>query len=101
MHKETMINATLHEFLSCSVFRTEPVFALAQQKLTAAGRSFEMTAGGNMRKVANIDEEELLALMANGDIDALDFAHSGYSDKYALRRLLQKFPRWRCSEGAI
>ena len=68
-----------------------------ERKLLGKG----MTAGGNMRKVANIDEEELYALMANGDIDALDFAHSGYSDKYALRRLLQKFPRWRCSEGAI
>ena len=68
-----------------------------ERKLLGKG----MTAGGNMRKVANIDEEELYALMANGDIDALDFAHSGYSDKYALRKLLQKFPRWRCSEGAI
>ena len=68
-----------------------------ERKLLGKG----MTAGGNMRKVANIDEEELYALIANGDIDALDFAHSGYSDKYALRRLLQKFPRWRCSEGAI
>ena len=43
-----MINNTLHEFLSCSVFSTEPVFELSKQKLTAAGRSFEMTAGGNL-----------------------------------------------------
>ena len=60
-----------------------------------------MTAGGNMRKVANIDEEELYALMANGDTDAMDFAQSGYSDKRSLRLLLLKFPQWRCSEGAI
>ena len=68
-----------------------------ERKLLGKG----MTAGGNMRKVANIDEEELYALMANGDTDAMDFAQSGYSDKRSLRLLLLKFPQWRCSEGAI
>ena len=61
------------------------------------GRGF--TTGGNMRKVANIDQDELFALMYNGDTDALDFAQSGYSDRASLGRLLSRFPRWRCSEG--
>lgn len=64
-----------------------------------SGKGF--TSGGNMRKVANIDPDELHALMANGDKDALDFALSGYSDRRALRRLLYRFPLWRCSEGAL
>lgn len=43
-----MINETLHACLSCSVFRTQPVFDLVEQKLAVAGRSFAMTAGGNL-----------------------------------------------------
>jgi hypothetical protein len=35
------------------------------------------------------------------DRDALDFLASGYSDRRALRRLLSRFPEWRCSEGAV
>ncbi|MDR1979546.1 MAG: hypothetical protein LBQ42_12500, partial [Synergistaceae bacterium] len=59
------------------------------------------TAGGTARKVANIDEDEILALCAAMDRDALDFLASGYSDRRALRRLLSRFPEWRCSEGAV
>jgi hypothetical protein len=63
------------------------------------GKGF--TKGRTMRKVANIDPDELSALCIAGDSDALDFMASGYSDRKALRRLLVRFPQWRCSEGAI
>jgi hypothetical protein len=63
------------------------------------GRGF--TSVGGFRKVANVDGEELMALCMRGDCDALDFAASGYSDRRALRRLLRKFPQWRCSEGCV
>jgi hypothetical protein len=54
-----------------------------------------------MRKVANIDAEELMALCLKGDRDALEFAVSGHSSRKALRNLLHRFPAWRCSEGAV
>jgi len=65
----------------------------------AAGLGF--TAGRTMRKIANIDEDEFNALLKNMDKDALDFEASGRSDSRHLRRLLSRFPAWRCSEGGI
>lgn len=43
-----MVNETLHACLSCSVYRTQPIFDLINQKLAAAGRTSEMTIGGNL-----------------------------------------------------
>ena len=63
------------------------------------GKGF--TRGRTMRKLANIDGEEYNALLMNMDKDALDFEASGRSDRQALRRLLARFPAWRCSEGGI
>jgi hypothetical protein len=63
------------------------------------GKGF--TKSGNMRHVANVDEDEITALYLNGDIDAIAFKESGYKDREALRRLLYRFPQWRCSEGCV
>jgi hypothetical protein len=63
------------------------------------GRGF--TLGRTMRKVANIDPDELAALCAKGDKDALDFLASGYASRRALKKLLHRFPAWRCSEGCL
>ena len=73
--------------------------ALNYEERKQLGRG--VTGDGNMRKVANIDQDELTALMFNGDKDALDFEQSGYSDRRSLGRLLRRFPHWRCSEGAF
>ena len=63
------------------------------------GRGF--TQGGTMRQLANINILEYNALLMNMDRDALDFEASGMRDMRALRRLLVRFPAWRCSEGGI
>ena len=73
--------------------------ALNAQERLLRGKGF--TQGRTMRKLANIDPEELNALCMNMDKDALDFVASGYSDKKSLKRLLVRFPAWRCSEGGI
>ena len=78
---------------------SDGVDALNAQERLLNGKGF--TQGRTMRKLANIDPEELNALCMNMDKDALDFVASGYSDKKALKKLLVRFPAWRCSEGGI
>lgn len=51
------------------------------------------------RWVANIPVEEALMLETQKDLDYLSFTRNG--DKNAFRRLLQRFPHWRCCEGGI
>ena len=51
------------------------------------------------RLVANIPVEEAAMLEANYDLDYLAFSRN--NDKAALRRLLQRFPHWRCSSGGF
>lgn len=49
------------------------------------------------REVARIPLEEAAMLEANYDLDYLSFSRN--NDKAALRRLLSRFPHWRCSGG--
>jgi hypothetical protein len=63
------------------------------------GRGF--TRDGKSRWISNIDIDELEALYLGGDRDAAAFMESGYKDREALRRLLRRFPQWRCSEGGV
>ena len=63
------------------------------------GKGF--TKAGTGRWVANIDVDEFNALLMKMDKDALDLEASGWRDVRALRRLLTRFPAWRCSEGGI
>ena len=51
------------------------------------------------RVVARIPEDEAAMLRAQQDIDFLAFEYT--SDKNALKRLLQRFPHWRCSSGGF
>lgn len=51
------------------------------------------------RLIANIPVDEAAMLEANYDLDYLAFKHN--NDKAALRRLLQRFPYWRCSSGGF
>lgn len=65
------------------------------------GKGFIYDSKGQIagRHVANIPVEEAAMLEANYDLDYLSFKHNG--DKNAFRRLLQRFPHWRCCEGGI
>ena len=49
------------------------------------------------RIVAQIPAEEAAMLEANYDLDYLAFSRNG--DKAAFKRLLKRFPYWRCSSG--
>ena len=49
--------------------------------------------------LANIPVDEAAMLEANYDLDYLAFSLN--NDKAALRRLLARFPHWRCSSGGF
>ena len=65
------------------------------------GKGFIRDKHGHVtgRLVANIPVEEAAMLEAMKDIDYLSFSRNG--DKNAFRRLLKRFPYWRCAEGRI
>lgn len=51
------------------------------------------------RLIAQIPQDEAAMLETMKDLDYLSFSRNG--DKNAFRRLLQRFPHWRCCEGGI
>ena len=51
------------------------------------------------RLVAQIPAEEAAMLEANYDLDYLAFSRN--RDKAAFKRLLKRFPHWRCSSGGV
>ena len=51
------------------------------------------------REIARIPVEEAAMLEAIHDLDYLSFSRN--NDKAALKRLLKRFPYWRCSEGGF
>ena len=65
------------------------------------GKGFIRDKHGHVagRLVANIPVEEAAMLEAQKDLDYLSFTRNG--DKNAFRRLLARFPYWRCAEGGI
>ena len=65
------------------------------------GKGFIYDSRGRLsaRLIANIPVEEAAMLEAQKDIDYLSFSRN--RDKAALRRLLKRFPHWRCSEGSV
>lgn len=70
-------------------------------KSVQQGKGFIRDNHGHVagRLVANIPVEEAAMLEAQKDLDYLSFSLNG--DKAAFRRLLARFPYWRCSEGGI
>ena len=66
-----------------------------------AGKGFIYDEKGNLagREIARIPVEEAAMLEAMCDLDYLSFSRNG--DKNAFRRLLKRFPHWRCCEGRI
>lgn len=65
------------------------------------GKGFIRDLRGNIvgRLVANIPVEEAMMLETMKDTDYLSFSRNG--DKAAFRRLLKRFPYWRCCEGRV
>ena len=65
------------------------------------GKGFMYDSRGNLsgREIARIPVEEAAMLEAIHDEDYEEFRDS--RDKGALRRLLLRFPHWRCAEGGI
>ena len=65
------------------------------------GKGFIRDERGNIagRLVAQIPADEAAMLEAQKDLDYLSFSRNG--DKAVFRRLLKRFPYWRCSEGGI
>lgn len=65
------------------------------------GKGFIKDEHGHVagRHIADIPVEEAAMLEAQYDLDYLSFSRNG--DKNAFRRLLQRFPHWRCAEGGI
>ena len=51
------------------------------------------------REIARIPVEEAAMLESLCDIDYLSFSRN--SDKNAFRRLLARYPHWRCASGGI
>lgn len=51
------------------------------------------------RSVARIPIEEAAMLEASYDLDYLSFTRN--NDRAAFRRLLKRFPYWKCCEGGI
>ena len=66
-----------------------------------AGKGFIYDEKGNLagREIARIPVEEAAMLEAMSDLDYLSFSRNG--DKNAFRRLLKRFPHWRCCGGGI
>lgn len=60
------------------------------------GRGFSKDR--NCRKIASIPMDDMMALIARKNGDAI--AAMGGDDK-AMRRLIRAHPEWRCSEGGI
>ena len=65
------------------------------------GKGFIYNERGKVsgREVARIPMEEAAMLEAMCDLDYLAFTRN--NDKAAFRRLLKRFPYWRCSEGGV
>ncbi|MBR0074747.1 MAG: hypothetical protein IJP96_03230 [Synergistaceae bacterium] len=51
------------------------------------------------REIAQIPIEEAAMLESMYDLDYLAFSHN--NDRAALRRLLQRFPHWKCCSGGV
>ena len=70
-------------------------------KSVQEGKGFIRDSKGSVsgRIVARIPPDEAAMLETMKDLDYLSFSRNG--DKAAFRRLLKRFPHWRCCEGSI
>ena len=66
-----------------------------------SGKGFIRDDKNNLigREIARIPADEAAMLEAQFDLDYLSFSRN--NDKAALKRLLKRFPYWKCCEGGI
>ena len=66
-----------------------------------SGKGFIRDDKNNLtgREIARIPVDEAAMLEAQFDLDYLSFSRN--NDKAALKRLLKRFPYWKCCEGGI
>ena len=89
------------EYRLLNYINTDGEAKLNWEQLQSAGKGFIYDEKHNLvgREVARIPVEEAAMLEAMCDLDYLSFSRNG--DKNAFRRLLKRFPHWRCCEGGI
>lgn len=71
------------------------------ESVQQTGKGFIRDERGKVagREVARIPMEEAAMLEAMCDLDYLAFTRN--NDRVAFRRLLKRFPYWRCCEGGV
>ena len=71
------------------------------ESVQQTGKGFIRDKRGKVagREVARIPMEEAAMLEAMCDLDYLSFTRN--NDRAAFRRLLKRFPYWRCCEGGV
>ena len=73
---------------------------MANKQMKKEGKGW--SNGRTLRHVAEIPFDEVLALAKAGDEDAvMVLIRPTGEDTGAARRLLNRHPEWRCSEGSI
>lgn len=80
---------------------TDDAERLNWHQAQSAGKGFMRGEKGeiNGRLVAQIPPEEAAMLEHNLDLDWLSFTRN--HDRAAFRRLLKRFPYWKCCEGGV
>ena len=87
---------TLHNYIN-----TDEEEKLNWQQVQSAGKGFIYNDKQQLvgREIARIPVEEAAMLETMCDLDYLSFTRN--NDRAAFRRLLKRFPHWRCCEGGI
>ena len=80
---------------------TDDEARLNWQTAQEVGKGFIRDEKGSIqgREVARIPVEEAAMLEAMYDMDYLSFSRN--NDRAAFRRLLKRFPHWKCCEGGV
>ncbi|MBQ9566193.1 MAG: hypothetical protein IJU98_11465 [Synergistaceae bacterium] len=100
--QELEIKGGGEEFRLVSHADTDDAERLNWETAQANGKGFIRRGGDGEvqgRLVAQIPPEEAAMLEARYDLDWLAFTHN--RDRAAFRRLLKRFPHWRCCEGGV
>ena len=89
------------EYRLLTHFNTDDEQRLNWEMLQKNGKGFIRDEHGAVsgRLVANIPVEEAAMLETMCDLDYLSFSRN--NDKAAFRRLLKRFPHWKCCEGGV
>ena len=89
------------EFKLINHLNTDDIERLNWDTAQQSGKGFIRDDKGSVsgRLVANIPAEEAAMLEHAKDLDWLAFSRN--QDRAAFRRLLKRFPYWKCCEGSV